>query len=143
MIREPDWSNPKLTMGDIYSPAMAITDPSEAARYLEKIVDYVTLYGGSKKDREKPREEHIRIQKSNLGYYAGYFDAETMARVNNAFNCVHPIFGGTMPTAEEAFEAGRDTAERAKRGAKLHRHEQPKDAPKRREKKVRNLILSD
>jgi hypothetical protein len=58
----------------------------------------------------KSREDAENVERSNLGYFAGYYNAETMERVNRLFKTTHPIFGGTIPTPEEAFEAGRQLA---------------------------------
>jgi len=57
------------------------------------------------------KAEAERIERSNLGYYAGYYDSETMARVNRLFKTTHPIFGDTNPTPAEAFEAGKKMAQ--------------------------------
>jgi hypothetical protein len=65
------------------------------------------------------REEAERNCRSNLGYYAGYYDAETMARVQRLFKCVHPVFGKVeseedLPSPEEAFAMGQKAGEEAK-----------------------------
>ena len=136
MVKEPDWDNPKLTIGDLYHPAMKIKDPDEAATYFSKMVNYVAL-----QDKSRPRktvEEHVKIQKSNLGYFAGYYDSETMARVNRLFECVHPIFGNTLPTAESAFRQGEQFAK-----GKIKAKAQPKGVPKGNPKPKRMLILED
>ena len=45
-----------------------------------------------------------------LGYYAGYFDAATRARVERLFQCEHPFFGKIaergQPTPEDAYDMG-------------------------------------
>ena len=99
----------KLTYGEAYEPAMEITDQEEADRY------FLVLVGMSMKNGQS-REEAEKIQRENLGYYAGYYDSETRARVEKLFNCAHPIFGPISqgePTAEEAFEIGRKLGEQA------------------------------
>lgn len=52
----------------------------------------------------------IEIAKSNLGYFAGYYDDDTRRRIEKLFQCSHPIFGSIekmgTPTAEESFSAG-------------------------------------
>jgi len=99
----------KLTYGEAYDPAMKMTDPKEAEEYLKALVKRGVKYFG------QTHEEAERIQKESLGYYAGYYDTETMARVHKLFQCSHPIFGrvkteGDLPTSEEAFEMGRRLA---------------------------------
>ena len=98
-----------ITIGEKYRPAMEITDQVEADAYFEMCVEHTMRLGKSRQEAEK-------IERSNLGYYAGYYDHETMARVNRLFHTQHPIFGKTIPTAEEAFEAGRKNAIKAGAG---------------------------
>ena len=37
-------------------------------------------------------EDALNIAKSNLGYFAGYYDRETYDRINKAYGAVHPVF---------------------------------------------------
>jgi hypothetical protein len=91
-------------MGEKYSPAMSITDEAEAALYFERLVDHCMRSCG------ESREEAERIERSNLGYFAGYYDSATRERVERLFSCEHPIFGKIAergpPTLLEAFTAG-------------------------------------
>lgn len=99
----------EITIGDKYGPAMKITDQVEADDYFEKCVEHCMRYG-------RTREEAIDIEKSNLGYFAGYCSSETRERVERLFRCSHPVFGSIAtngePTVEEAFRAGSSMAER-------------------------------
>jgi hypothetical protein len=92
-----------ITIGDKYGPAMKITEPSEAAAYFERCVQHTMTFGADRKEAE-------RIERVNLGYYAGYYDDETRKRVEKLFACAHPIFGAIAavgaPTPEEALQAG-------------------------------------
>ena len=99
--------NKNITIGDKYKPAMEITDQAEADAYFEKCVQHTMSFG-------KDRTEAEKIERQNLGYFAGYYGHETRERVEQLFRCAHPIFGNASdgaPTAEEAFEAGRKLAE--------------------------------
>jgi hypothetical protein len=94
-----------LTYGECLSPAMSITDKSDANQYLNAYVNYIQKH----LDKE-PRSDNktaLEIAKINIGYYAGYYDTETSKRVNRLFDCHHPIFGDLTPTSKEAFECGR------------------------------------
>lgn len=110
------WTGPMpegITMGDKYGPAMEITDPAEARKYFKMCVDHTRIAF------EKTREEAEVIERSNLGYYAGYYDHATRLRVEKLFECAHPVFGKAaerVPTAEEALAAGISMA-KAKGGA--------------------------
>jgi len=70
---------------------MEITDQEDADQYSEAYVEY--LRGCLS---ENPRDDGMtaeQLAKSNLGYFAGYYDSETQSRVNKLFKCCHPIFG--------------------------------------------------
>lgn len=54
--------------------------------------------------------EHADV---NVGYVAGYYDAATMARINDYTATEHPIFGRSLPTSEEAFAAGQQMGQEA------------------------------
>jgi len=103
--------------GEIFGPAMEITDPEDAKQYLAAYMKFMR----EQWDKEGPEEvaKHSRghtleeIAKGNLAYYAGYYDTKTRIRVEKLFDCAHPIFGkaeqGT-PTPEEAFAMGQTMA---------------------------------
>lgn len=98
----------RITIGDKYGPAMKIADQTEADAYFARCVEHTMQFvGGS-------REEAERIERINLGYYAGYYDEETRKRVEHLFRCAHPVLGKIeqvgAPTAEEALQAGGDLA---------------------------------
>jgi len=95
-----------MTWGELLGPAMKMTDPEEAKKYLSALIER-----GVKQFNHTP-EESERIQKENLGYYAGYYDTKTMVRVHKLFNCAHPVFGKVksqedLPSPEEAFKMGQ------------------------------------
>ena len=91
------------TVGERYAPAMEITDQVEADRYFDKLLE-AQLEAGV------PREKAEKIERSNLGYFAGYYSNETRERVERLFRCAHPVFGSIKengpPTTRQAFEAG-------------------------------------
>ena len=98
-MRLPD----RITKGNKYQPAMRITDLEDAAEYFEACVEHCMRWGHT-------REEAESIERSNLGYYAGYYDSETRARVERLFNCAHPVFGAIVkegcPTPIQCLAAG-------------------------------------
>jgi hypothetical protein len=103
MMALPD----QITFGDKYDPAMKITDQAEADAYFEKCVSHSMSFGHSRAEAEK-------IEKSNIGYWAGYYDNDTRERVERLFKCAHPVFGSITkvgaPTPEEAFQEGERLA---------------------------------
>jgi len=105
MMKLPD----TMTIGEAYGPAMEIKTEEEAKEYFEALVERC-MRGG------KSREESEKITRNNLGYYAGYYDNATRARVERLFSCAHPVFGAIAevgaPTMEEAFEMGMKMGER-------------------------------
>lgn len=97
----------KITVGDKYNPAMEMVEQAEADEYFEVCVAHSMGHG-------KTREEAETLERSNLGYYAGYFGGDTQERVQRLFKCLHPIFGSItkkgQPTPEEALTAGCEKA---------------------------------
>ncbi len=96
-----------LTYGEALKPAMEITDQEDADQYLADYVKYQQSFMSARKDGMTAEQ----MCKTNLGYFAGYYDREVMSRVNRLFKCSHPVFGTTSPTNEEAFEAGKKQAD--------------------------------
>lgn len=80
----------KITIGQKYDPAMEIADQVEADAYFALCVDHSMTY------HRMTRAEAEALERTNLGYWAGYFSAETRARVEMLFRCSHPIFGSIM-----------------------------------------------
>ena len=104
----------ELTYGECLDPAMNITEPEDAVQYLNSYVRFIAE--GLKEDEahltpKEITERAMYIAKHNLGYYAGYYDNETRARVERLFECEHPMFGSIgksgVPSAKQAFEMGK------------------------------------
>ena len=93
----------EISFAEKYGTAMDITTQEDADVYLETLIRHNMSFGHS-------REEATTIEKSNLGYYAGYYSDDTRRRVEFLFQCEHPIFGSIIikgsPTPEEAFQMG-------------------------------------
>jgi len=104
----------ELTYGETLSPAMTITDPKDAEQYLRDYVAFIQKYLDKEPNKEDKTAEEIA--KSNLGYWAGYYDNATRERVERLFNCAHPVFGtikdNGAPTPEQAFNAGKKLSEK-------------------------------
>ena len=80
-----------LTIYEALDPAMYITEPQYAEQYLDDYAAYIQEFLDAEPcDDDKSAAD---IARENIGYYAGYYDSETMARVNRLFSCSHPIFG--------------------------------------------------
>ncbi len=43
---------------------------------------------------------------ANIGYMSGYYGHDDAKRIRDWFGVVHPIFGDTNPTPDEAYRAG-------------------------------------
>ncbi len=93
----------QISIGNKYGPAMEPMTQAEADAYFELLVEHCMRFG-------KTREEAEAVERTNLGYFAGYYNAETRARVERLFRCSHPVFGSIAqdgpPTAESALAAG-------------------------------------
>lgn len=85
-----------------YDDAVRITDQAKANAYFERLVKR-TLSLNPELDRTEAEE----IQRTNIGYWAGYHDIATRIRVYKLYKAVHPIFGMDFdPLPGEAFAAG-------------------------------------
>lgn len=105
-----EWDE-KTTIGDKYHPAMKITDQAEADAWFERLVKH----NMDNTTHDRARAEGI--ERSNLGYFAGYYDHETRLRVERLFRCTHPIFGPASAgpvSPETAFAAGKALGEKAR-----------------------------
>ena len=49
---------------------------------------------------------------SNIGYMSGYYTSDIRSKIQDWCSVEHPIFGKTNPTPKEAFEKGKELAER-------------------------------
>lgn len=100
-----------VTIGEKYGPAMEIADQAEADEYFERCVQHSMAFGY---DRERAEE----VERANLGYFAGYYNPETRARVERLFRCSHPVFGSIAengaPTPEEALAKGVEMGRKVK-----------------------------
>lgn len=119
-----------LTYGETLGPAMHITDPDDAAQYLNDYAEWlvpqlkdekIAILEMAKNDANINVDAALKLKaldicRHNLGYYAGYGDAALRERVESLFNCKHPIFGSIkengQPTAEQAFTAGKKLAKK-------------------------------
>jgi hypothetical protein len=96
------------TIGELYEPAMTIESQEEADAY------FAALVARQLKLVKVARARAEKVERENLGYYAGYFDSATRQRVEKLFRCEHPYFGpiakNGQPTPEQALAAGFCTA---------------------------------
>lgn len=92
-----------LTYGECLHPAMKITEEADAQQYLKDYAAFIQkAMDKHPRDDDKTAED---VAKINLGYFAGYYDLETMRRVERLFNCAHPVFGKTTETGISASKA--------------------------------------
>jgi hypothetical protein len=89
-----------------YDPAMTLETQQQADDYFVLLVEHCLRCSLTPMTRETAE----KIERSNLGYWAGYFSNETRERVERLFRCEHPIFGSIAkngaPTAVQAFAMG-------------------------------------
>jgi len=96
-----------------YDEAIEVKTEAQAKAYMLRLIDHCLQL--------KPhlsRRRAIEIQRSNLGYIAGYYDAATRERVERLYKCEHPVFGSIkkngQPTSEQAFKMGMAMGKKAK-----------------------------
>lgn len=92
------------TIGDIFDEALNIAKytPSKAKDFLDKYVRHIVDVTGIS------YREALDRAKSNLGYYAGYYDAKTCDLIYKVYCTEHPIFGKKPYgiSSKDAFKAG-------------------------------------
>lgn len=71
-------------IGELYDPAMSITDQHEADLYFDKLVDRAMREAGM------DWREASLVVRNNLAYYAALCSLETLERVQKLFHCKHP-----------------------------------------------------
>lgn len=95
-----------LTYGECLDPIFKITDKADAMQYKKAYVEFT-----EKHIKENEPLSALQIVNSNIGYYAGYGSNEDRKRIEELFECSHPVFGAVkengVPTGEEAFECGK------------------------------------
>lgn len=89
---------------DLFEVALkfARIDKDKASTFYNEYVQYVMDINKSDRDAAE------RIVKSNLGYFAGYYNKDVCDIIYSTYNCCHPIFGKSpfSVSPEEAFETG-------------------------------------
>lgn len=88
------------TFGETLGPAMDITDQTEADDYFDQLVKHYMTCQAAIEESGRTLQEAEKIVRENLGYYAGYYSANTQSRVNRLFRTTHPVFGDQRPTTE-------------------------------------------
>lgn len=74
------WNGSPLdTVRDLLDAVTSVTSREEAERFMAEY---------------RAENEHAG---ENIGYIAGYCDAETARRIWDWFGCAHPVFGTTVP----------------------------------------------
>lgn len=99
-----------LSYGESLGPAMEITYPEDAKQYFLAYVAYL-----QKVRDEKDNFIAWNIALGNIGYYAGYYDSATRARVEKLFNAAHPIFASVNNkfSNEEILQMGIDAGKKS------------------------------
>ena len=89
-----------LTAGQLFDLAVSMT-PEEAP-------EFAAAYTAEIREKQQcSQEEAERIMSSNLGYFAGYYDAEVGEKIYQLYGAAHPVFGRSTPTPQQAFEMGQ------------------------------------
>jgi hypothetical protein len=103
----------RMSPDEKYFPAMEITDQATADRYFAACLQHHLMVSEPGLSAAKAAE----IERSELGYWAGYCSRETRLRVEELFNCEHPILGKAKDrdwSLKELLQAGMDYAAKHK-----------------------------
>jgi hypothetical protein len=89
-------------------PIFKITDKGDAMQYKQAYVAFI-----QKELVASPRNDTMtaeQIANANIGYYAGYGSNDDRARIEELFECSHPVFGSVtkngIPSGKEALKCG-------------------------------------
>ena len=92
------------TIGEVFNEALhlAKTDKNEAQDFFYQYVNHISFVNKYSWDKS------IEIAKSNLGYFAGYYNQEVCDIIYKTYQCSHPIFGDKpfSVNPEEAYRKG-------------------------------------
>ena len=80
-----------LTYGESLDPIFKITDKADAKQYKQAYINYI-----QRKLDNEPRNDGMtaeEIVNVNIGYYAGYGTHSDRVRIEELFECTHPVFG--------------------------------------------------
>ena len=93
------------TMGEIFNTALDVAKTGNSDRcqaFLTSYVEYIVSESNCN------IAEAEMISKSNLGYFAGYYNSEVYETINKAYGAVHPVFGGNPfdISPEEVYKWG-------------------------------------
>ena len=95
-----------LTYGQCLDPIFKITEKADAMQYKNAYVEFT-----EKHIKENEPLSALQIVNANIGYYAGYGSNDDRKRIEELFECSHPVFGSVkqngIPTGKEAFECGK------------------------------------
>ena len=93
------------TIGEIFNKALEIAKTGDKERCQLLLKSYAECISSK---NNISVDEAVNIAKSNLGYFAGYYDRETYNIIHNMYNAIHPIFKGNPfdVTPEDAYNLG-------------------------------------
>lgn len=95
------------TIGEFYDAVLGIDDPESAAQFFD---DYAYWLRKQPDRKDKPE----CIARANIGWVFGEgMTAERVSMWSKVCNASHPAFGVTVPTFDEALQAGKDAARRS------------------------------
>lgn len=95
------------TMGEIFDLANSLAKEGIKSKCEHFLIAYATSILDTNESVTN-YEDAINIAKSNLGYFAGYYDGITYQRINKTYGAIHPVFK-TNPfdvAPEEAYRIG-------------------------------------
>ena len=89
-----------FTIGELAGAVLSIASPRVAVKFYEGYLEYLQIRGKSRGRAEE-------IARSNIGWCFG--EGMAPSRVEmwvETCQAYHPIFGSTIPTAQEAYKTG-------------------------------------
>lgn len=89
-MTEYHFDKDSTTFGDLLKPAVEIAkrgDHEEGQRWWAAYTRYLVKDWGHSPDKAE------QIIRSNVGYWSGYYDHDTMVLIQDFYRVAHPVFG--------------------------------------------------
>jgi hypothetical protein len=103
---------------DIIKHVLMLDDMKKCSDFLDEVTRSSLQNNPEFKKKKHTFDSARKLLASNLGYFAGYYDNETAAKIMKLCRTVHPIFGSSEQmakiTPEKAFEMGKKLGAKAK-----------------------------
>lgn len=98
-----------LTYGEALEPIQFVNNKEQAQKFIEDYFNFTKKVVIGTPEEGMSDEHYMGVVKSNIGYYAGYFDNDTRNKVHDLFEIEHPYLPRNV-APDEALRIGMTLA---------------------------------